>query len=63
MELVVEPWLEGVTSAIDKQVKLIKGMSSEKVKEMLTPVLIEEPEEKEEQKGQQVKQEKKNVQQ
>jgi len=46
--LVVEPWLEGVTSAIDKQVKLIKSLSSEKVKEMLTPVLIEEPDEDEE---------------
>jgi hypothetical protein len=45
---VVEPWLEGVTSAIEKQIKLIKSMSSEKIKEMLTPVLIEEPDEEEE---------------
>ena len=48
LELVVEPWLEGVTSEIEKQIKLIKSMSSEKIKEMLTPVLIEEPDEEEE---------------
>jgi sulfite reductase alpha subunit-like flavoprotein len=44
----VEPWLEGVTSAIDKQIKIIKSMPSDSIKEMLTPVLIEEPDEKEE---------------
>lgn len=48
LELVVEPWLEGVISAIDKQIKQLKALPSDKVKELLTPVLIEEPEEEEE---------------
>jgi methionine synthase reductase len=43
LELVVEPWLEGVWDAIDKEVKKIKALQPEKVKELLTPVLIEEP--------------------
>ena len=43
LELVVEPWLEGVWTAIDKEFKKIKFLSTEKVKELLTPVLIEEP--------------------
>ncbi len=43
----MEPWLEGVTSAIDTQIKKLKALPIEKVKELLTPVLIEEPEEEE----------------
>lgn len=47
LELVVEPWLEEVTFAIDTQIKKLKALPIEKVKELLTPVLIEEPEEEE----------------
>ncbi len=39
MELVVEPWLEGVVPAIEAEMKRLKRLPSETVKEMLTPVI------------------------
>lgn len=42
LELVVEPWLEGVIPAIQAQIKKMKQMNQDQVKILLTPVIHEE---------------------
>ena len=41
LELVVEPWLEGVIPAINTEVKRLKNLPKETVKEYLTPIIEE----------------------
>ena len=41
LELVVEPWLEGVIPAIKAEVDRLKKLPKETIKEMLTPIIEE----------------------
>lgn len=44
LELVVEPWLEGVVPAIEAEMKRLKKLPAETIKELLTPVIQPEEE-------------------
>ena len=39
LELVVEPWLEGVIPAIKAEVERLKKLPKETIKELLTPII------------------------